>query len=38
MSKELKNKEISIRWDVVGWSYKNHGLFVLEFDESEIKL
>ncbi|SMG33356.1 Protein of unknown function [Marivirga sericea] len=38
MTKELKNKEISIGWDVGGWSGKNHGLCVLEYDNSEITL
>lgn len=38
MSKELKYQEISIGWDVGGWSGKNHGLCILEFAEDEIKL
>ncbi|HET8860096.1 hypothetical protein [Marivirga sp.] len=38
MIKELKNKEISIGWDVGGWSGKNHGFCVLESIDSEIKL
>ncbi|WP_296618409.1 DUF429 domain-containing protein [Marivirga sp.] len=38
MTRELKNKEISIGWDVGGWSGKNHGLCILEYVDSEIKL
>ncbi|WKV10865.1 DUF429 domain-containing protein [Marivirga harenae] len=38
MKKELKNKEISIGWDVGGWSGKNHGLCILEIIDDEIKL
>jgi len=38
MKKELKNKEISIGWDVGGWSGKNHGFCVLESNGSEFKL
>lgn len=38
MVKEVKKKEISIGWDVGGWSGKNHGLCILEASESEIKL
>ncbi len=38
MVKEVKKMEISIGWDVGGWSGKNHGLCILEASESEIKL
>jgi hypothetical protein len=38
MTRTLKNKEISIGWDVGGWSGKNHGLCILESVDSEIKL
>lgn len=38
MKKELKKKEISIGWDVGGWSGKNHGICVLEYNGSEINL
>ncbi|WP_375578419.1 hypothetical protein ABWH96_15490 [Marivirga tractuosa] len=38
MTKNLKNKEISIGWDVGGWSGKNHGFCVLESLNNEIKV
>jgi hypothetical protein len=31
-------KEISIGWDVGGWSGKNHGLCILEYDGNDINL
>jgi hypothetical protein len=38
MTKELKNQEISIGWDVGGWSGKNHGLCILETFNGELRL
>lgn len=38
MTNELKNKEISIGWDVGGWSGKNHGVCVLLSDNGKIDL
>jgi hypothetical protein len=38
MTKELKNKEISIGWDVGGWSGKNHGFCVLQYENGNLKL
>jgi hypothetical protein len=38
MVKELKKTEISIGWDVGGWSGKNHGLCILKYSGSEIEL
>jgi hypothetical protein len=38
MTTELKNREISIGWDVGGWSGKNHGFCILESCDSEITL
>lgn len=38
MVKELKKMEISIGWDVGGWSGKNHGLCILEVLASKINL
>lgn len=36
MTKELKNKEISIDWDVEEWSSENHDFYVLLSENGEF--